>query len=70
MKKLFKELQQEGWEITKGGSGHLKLRHPIYGLVVCSSSPSCPFVELKIKADIRRKIKQYQGDQHGQKKTS
>lgn len=56
IKKLFKDLQRQGWLIdyTKR---HIKLRSPKGGLVVCSKTPSCPFAIKHIQGDIKRLIR-------------
>jgi len=55
---MFKDLQRQGWDIEKGIKA-LKLRHPKYGFVSCSLTPSCPFFAYKVMRDIRHKINNY-----------
>lgn len=39
MKKVIKQLESEGWVAER--SKHIILRHPEYGTIVASGSPSC-----------------------------
>lgn len=53
------KLQDEGWIITRGNGGHLKLRHPDAAFEVHSSStPSCNRVAHKVQRDCRRALSQ------------
>jgi hypothetical protein len=54
VKKLVKAAEKRGW-VYKETRKHNHLRHPVYGLVSFSKSPSCPFAIEHINADIRRK---------------
>lgn len=54
IKKLIKAAEQRGWTYTQGRK-HNMLRHPVYGLLSFSKSPSCPFALRNIAADIKRK---------------
>lgn len=50
---LKNELIKQGWRDCSG-NGHYKLRHPDYGVLVFSKTPSCPFWEKKTRANLKR----------------
>lgn len=52
--KFFKEFIKRGWTVEIGKKA-FKLRHPVYGLVTASLTPSCKFYEMKVTKDIERK---------------
>lgn len=56
LRKLFEELSNSGWTVIKTKK-HIKMIHKEYGLVTCSSTPSCPYVEQHVRSDIKRKMR-------------
>lgn len=51
----IQELVAQGWTVEK--NKHIKLRSPNGKLVVCSSTPNCPFVVHKVRNDVRRVLR-------------
>lgn len=45
---------RDGWTVEWSRSGHLHLRHPLYGLVSTSSTPSDRNAGRRLAADLRR----------------
>ena len=54
-KKIIRRLRSMGLTVEMTGGQHLKLTHPdMAGPVFVGSSPSTPFMMVKVLADIRR----------------
>lgn len=53
LKKVFKEAERQGWEVTRGK--HPKLRSPAGRIVTCSLTPTNGFqVRFSVTRDLRR----------------
>lgn len=59
LRKLRRELVQQGWELEVGGS-HYKAYHPKGGFIVMGITPSCHHALHNIKADIKRLNRQHE----------
>lgn len=47
----------EGWSIEPTNGGHLRLSHPVGGLVFAAATPSCPRAVPNMRAQLRRAIR-------------
>jgi predicted RNA binding protein YcfA (HicA-like mRNA interferase family) len=57
-KKMIRDLSQDGWSAEFRPGGHIVFRHPDAGPVFASASPSGHTAIHKIKAQMRRALKQ------------
>lgn len=56
VKNLLKELERTGW-IKVSQNKHIKMRHPVNGIVIVPISPRCPHWEKNLRKQIQRQSK-------------
>ena len=49
-------MERQGWNISRTNGGHIKIKHPDYGFVICSSTASDGRSLDNLRRDIRRRI--------------
>lgn len=54
--RLLYDMEKEGWQASETSGGHIKLKHPTCGFVICSKTASDRRALERLKSDIRKQL--------------
>lgn len=69
LRDALRAARADGWSVEPTGGGHLRLTHPIGGLVFAPATPSCPRAVPNMRAQLRRALRRGPGLLPRQQKT-